>query len=327
MKRRVIVAAGLVVVTMLCVPASAVSEGTPVQAGPEHEWRPAAAVGWLVWSEDGGTGDLAYNTWAKEDGSSPFKINDAGTLGYGGGIDGTTVIHQQVKGTKSDLKLFDLITKTNSNPPSGINSKFWEWGGKIAADWVLFNRNNSNLATTRKWQKVILYDRNTQSFATLDSVRGSNSFLGATSVSGGMLAWTKCGKTCDVYVYDTATKTKTKVPGPAGLQYDGTLVPDGTLYFVHDSGGCGKSARIMRWTGGSPEAVGSLPKGVNAYYTFALTQLDGSDSVLYTRWKCSTGATDVYSLDNADTLPPLAPAVSSGGGSGYLRPQGWTFGG
>ena len=73
-------------------------------------------------------------------------MNPKNTQAYGGGIDGTRLLYQLIRGRfadRSDLRLFDLQARRLAKLPAGINTQNWECCGTISGDWILFSRGRA----------------------------------------------------------------------------------------------------------------------------------------------------------------------------------------
>jgi hypothetical protein len=114
----------------------------PVLTTPNGEYQPVAADGYLGWQQNTVQAPRTYHAYLKPAGESPIRLNLAGTRGAMGGIDGDTLVYQQFRFNPdvSDLKFFNLTTRTRSNPPVGVNTGQWEYFPSISEPWLLFGR-------------------------------------------------------------------------------------------------------------------------------------------------------------------------------------------
>lgn len=229
------------------------------------------------------------------------RVNPLSSRGYPGGIDGNTMIYQQVTSGQSDLRMYDMTTQARTNPPAGINTTDWEYFPAITPDYILFLRSGHNA------DKVMLYDRHAGGAPTqLDIVNwnaAGTAYMFAAQMNGNYATWTKCTKAtvCHVRVYDLAAGTTRTIVTPTGkLDYAGSVGTDGTVYLVRSGPKCGQEVRLRAI---SPLGVDTLlvqfAAGVDV--TETSTHSTGtSDEVLYGKYKCSAGSshTDLYRVTN-----------------------------
>src|SRR5438876_11308133 len=86
----------LAVAAMIAVTASAATAPVPVKATSRNEVTPAAGSGYLAWAQSRRRHAHVYDVWAQIGTGAPFKVNAPETIAYGGGIDGTRLVYQQV---------------------------------------------------------------------------------------------------------------------------------------------------------------------------------------------------------------------------------------
>jgi hypothetical protein len=295
---------------------------TPVLTSKANEQLPSATDEYLVWSQNTRT-HPRHITYARPTGQPKFRVNAADTIGWGGGIEGTTLIYQQVAlpGGRSDLKLFDLATRVRSSLPAAVNTKRWEWKPSISGDWILFGRNNLNQARD-EWQRVLLFNTSTSEIRKLDEVQGHRAYNQPGQVNGDYATWERCSPgydACNAYVHEVVSATTTLVPNPDLQQYAPSVTPDGTVYFArtgtHTGWRCGASTRLVRYPPGGPGTViAQLPPGRDAFNTYAVANSDTSVTLYFDRINCSTHAWDVYRIDGAESASPEISRVEPLGG-------------
>ena len=101
-------------------------------------------------------------------------------------------------------------------------------------------------------------------------------------MNGNYAVWvTFTPSSCQAYVYDIAAGTTTAVPRPDDrCQYGASIGSDGTAYVGQSAFGCGRHVQLLAYpVGGSVSQVVSLERGTDFFFTFALTNADGSTSV------------------------------------------------
>lgn len=316
----------LALVVAGAVPAVAAFDQSPVKTGRVYEWLPAADDGYFAWSQNSLARPRHTDYFAEPTGESAYKVNPQGTFGYGGGIDGTTLIYQQVNGrrTDSDLKLWDLTSKTSSNPP-GVNSSLWEWSPTISGDWVLFGRNK--FARPSSPWRVILFNTSTLEMRRLDSVPYRCRCIYPEQVRGDYATWTKCtGSRCQVFLHTISSSTTQRIPNPYDrYQYSSSLASDGIVYFVRSGNACGAKVKIIAWTSGGPDAgtvIAAIPSGRDIYQMYTYTDGSGLDHVYFDRFSCRAAQSDIYVLDEQSGGRPVSrsPGSETPGSGPRARP-------
>ena len=118
--------------------------------------------------------------------------------------------------------------------------------------------------------------------------------INAGQMNGNFAAWDRYVfsgdfKTrCDIWTYDVAAGTTTRLANPDGKCQSGPAVSaDGTLYF-HQSGlSCGLHAKMITLPpGGSESVVYRLPKGHDYAGAYAVDNPDGSSDVYFDPGSC-----------------------------------------
>ncbi|MEK6275789.1 MAG: hypothetical protein AABM30_10670 [Actinomycetota bacterium] len=306
-------AAGSIVATV----ALAASTPVPVKTTRHNEVGPTAGSGWLVWSKSREKRTSPFDLWAQHAPARAFRLNPKDTQAYGGGIDGTKLLYQLIRGqfaTESDLRLFDLESRRRQALPSGINTTNWECCGTISGDWILFSRGR---AYSPGRQLVMLRNLVTGEQRVLDSLRNRNGLVSAGQINGNYAVWHKCNPypQCVVYRYELTTATATALPTvPAKVVYSPSVNPYGTVYYLQSTRGCGKSVQLMKQRlVGLPEVLASLPPGRDGDVTYADTVPPDPPSetatthVYFDRVVCRKQAWDIYRADDLERLPPPNP--------------------
>jgi hypothetical protein len=222
-------------------------------------------------------------------------VNRARTDGYLGGFEGDTLVYQEVRGRQSNIVLYDLTTRSRSNPPAGVNTSLWEWHPTISGDWLLFSRGNFRA----RLDQVLLRNLTTGETRVLDRTRiGRGRGSEAGQVSGNHAVWYRCTPRCRVYRHDIAAGTTTLVPNPgAHHAYNPSVTDDGTVYFARSGKGCGVAVRLVRVSpAGVTTVLAPLPRGWDVFHTYALENRDSTTGVLYDRTRCRTFVSDVFKV-------------------------------
>jgi hypothetical protein len=266
-----------------------------VRTSTAQELRPSADAEHLAWSQ-ATRRSRRPALYLQPSGEPRVRVNRPNTEGYSGGFEGETFVYQEVQnGRQSDLYLYDLAGGGRSAPPAGVNTRHWEWHPTVSGDWLLFGRTK----VSRRVDLVVLRNLVTGQSREIGELRwGNRTIAEPGQVSGNYAVWFRCTPACNVFLYDIATGTTTRIPNPdRRQQYDPSVTSDGTVYFLRSGRGCGNSVRLVRRPLGGPSRVlASLGAGRDSGHTYALENDDGAVTVLFDRVRCSTGAWDVLKV-------------------------------
>lgn len=305
-------------------PASAVIAPVGVKTTPLNEAGAAAGVDTgsgdssFSWYQNSERAPKHYNAYLEINGGSMIRLNASNTFGWDGGIDGTTLVFQEVPQDtgNSNLVLYDIPSATRLPDPTGLNGRAWQWGPTISGDWILYGENSRG----SDFSRVMLHDRSTGEERTLaeSSFDAFNVWQG--QVNGDYAVYYRTGRAWNVVVYQISTGQRTTVPNPNNrFNYTPAVTADGTVYYARSGNGCGVNVRIYRWSvvnpADPPVLLRDIPDGGEiADGLFAFN--DGvSTSVYFDRFRCSGGDSNIYRLDDADTARAITPTFVGRGGS------------
>jgi hypothetical protein len=261
------------------------ASSAPAQAGPvledvvstkAHEDHPTASAEFEAWSAYQRQND-AWSVYARPTGGTRFKVNGGRRDAVTGAIDGATLVYQSFTRRSSSIRFFDLLTKTTTSAPDAVNTDAWEYWPSLSGDLLLFGRVTGDVD-----RDLILYDLSTGTETVLDHTNGTRRNIQPGQVNGNYAVWvTFTPSSCQAYVYDIAAGTTTAVPRPDDrCQYGASVGSDGTAYVGQSAFGCGRHVQLLAYpVGGSVSQVVSLERGTDFFFTFALTNADGSTSV------------------------------------------------
>ena len=292
----------------------AASSPVPVKATPRNEISPAAGNDWFAWSKSRGTRESPFDVYAQQTGYAAFKVNPKGTQAYTGGIDGTTLLYQLIRGrtgARSDLRLYDLATRRQPPMPAGVNSSQWECCGTISAGWILYSRGESY---SRDTQLILLRNLTTGEQRVLDALRNRKGLTSAGQLNGNFAVWRRCNPhpRCQTFRYDLATASATALPtAPGKVVYAPSVNEYGTAYYVQSDPGCGKAVQLVKQPlDGGAEVIASIPPGRDIDVTYAHHVIESPPEgvrrtrVYYDLLRCKTHKWDIYSVDDTEALPP-----------------------
>jgi hypothetical protein len=312
-------------------PAAATITPTPVKTTAQDEILPSAGkdIGgsedaYLAWSQNSSGAPSHYDSWYQINGGTATKANLDGTAGWGGGIDGPTLVSQEVTKNgngNSGLAFFDLSTQTRLDPPSGINDENWQWQPTVSGDYVLYGENSR----PHNFWRTVLHNTNTD----VETVLAHSTYKAQTSYPGqvnGDYATVSLvtPKTIQSRIRTISSRQNTFVPNLAlRPTYYPAITPDGMVYFVRSGDACGDNVRIYRWMLGSadkPVLLTSFPAGSDAGTRLFAFNDGSSTSVYFDQYNCHSHLDDIYVLEGADTGSPSVRLIGNAGrASGGLK--------
>jgi hypothetical protein len=302
--RRVLVLAA-VTAAFGYAPVAAPYTPVAVVATPRTEIQPAASPDYLVYSEVTRRRPNTSMLFAKPAAAPRFRVNPPRTRAFAGSIHGNTLVYsQRTPSGRGEIKLFDLVSRTISNPP-GVNTAAHESGPALSGDWLVFTRaERPGLSSPRR---LILHHLTDGSNRQLDN--GANAYVQGGGVAGSFVAWTRCRfpTRCRTWLYDIGLASKHALPNPlAKSQFAASVSADGTVYYA-ESGtiSCGARKVVRFWRQplvGPRVLIGRLPRGRDTAMTSPVVMGDGSVELSFDRFICRTGAADIYRF-----MIPTAP--------------------
>ena len=308
-KRTLPIAAGLGV--LVATTALAVSTTSPVKTTARNEVIPAAGDDWFAWSRSRERTRGPFDLYVQRTGENAFRVSKKA---YAGGIDGTTLAYQVIRGSglgNSDLRLFDLATRRAKRLPSGINTARWECCARISGDWLMFSRARAS-GTGR--QLVLLRNLRTGEQRVVDANQARRGALRAAQLNGTFAVWSRCDPypRCRIFRYDVASGSATLLTVPAGMvPYAPSVNQYGTVYYAQRGPGCGNSVKLMKQhLIGPPELLASLPRGtdVGVSYAHAPTLKPprelATTHVYFDQRSCGKQQRwDIYRIDDTERVP------------------------
>ena len=210
---------------------------TPILTSTADERHPAVDGPYMTWTQYPHGRPGRATVFARPTaGSNRFRVSAEGTRAYGGGVDGTTFVYQQVNNGNSSIKLFDAVTRTRTDPPAGVNTERWEWSPTVSGQWLLYGQDASR---ARGMRRVILFNLVTQEKRILKSSRTRGSLLVPGQVSGNYAVfWRYSSRDGKVFVYDIGAQT-TEIIQSDRFDYAPSVTSDGDVYWARSGVGCG----------------------------------------------------------------------------------------
>jgi hypothetical protein len=310
------------------IPAHAVATPTPVKTTKAFEWAPAAGheggESYLAWTQDIlGRPNAPDSAFFQINGGTTRRINPRGTYGFLGDFDAgtSTLVYQQALRTASDIRLFDVSTRTFGITPAGINTAAWQWSPSIDTDegtgtgtWYLYGENRFN-GPTAPWRLILFNEAATPKKLVLDEVTNRCGCLFAGDIAYPWVVWSK-GLMGNVWRYNIETQVKNKVLLPTDRdEYYASAAPDGTVYVAQAGDRCGTRARLYRVDpDGTPTLLFALPSGSEPLSINATDTGAGGTTLYSDRYFCTTKTSNIFKIDDADTATLQRGAGSVGDG-------------
>ena len=303
--------------------ASAVTPQPVLRSGKAGEFQPAPGDGILAWQENTRKRPNRYTVFARPDGGQRFKVNAKKTNGANGSIEGNSLIYQQYKGRKSNLKFFNLTTKKRREPSKGVNTKHWEYWPSISDDHLLFGRLKRNGG-----RRIQLFNLEERKSSLLHRTISKKAFLAPGQVNGDYAVWYKCSpkKQCDVFRYHIPSDTREKIANSGAVQRSPSVSPEGTVYLVRSGKGCGNEAELVRQPPeleAPPTVLWQLPSGADVSRTHAHVTSDGGRDLYYEHNTCRDPvASDIYKIEEPGVFDLDVSLAGTGTGAVASDPAG-----
>lgn len=255
------------------------------------EVNPFAGAGFVGWSENSETRPNTFNLLLRSAAGSMVRVNRPGTEGFGGGIDGRTLIYEEVTRSGSRAVRYDLITRAYTNLPI-VNAE-GVIHPTLSGPWVLFTQGSRGRATS-----VHLFNRVTGERRELGRVaaRGARRFVYSGQVAGPWAVWGKVlRRTQEVFLTNVTTRQTVRIRRPRGVrfQYNPAVTPNGKVFFQRSKPCLKRCPRlntpraviqlVEQARGARPRVAATLRRGQDGGYMYATSQ-GGRVTVLYGRF-------------------------------------------
>ncbi|HYO60644.1 MAG TPA: hypothetical protein VEU29_01945 [Actinomycetota bacterium] len=263
----------------------------PVAVGRGDQSTPAAGGGYTVWSNQMRRKGFS-RLMARGDGKT-FRVSPPRSHGFAGGIDGTKLVYQHVRGRRSDLRLYDLKRRRQISSLDRFNTRGWEWHPTISGGRVLFTRVRG------KHSQAIVGSLAGGRERVLARESAKTTFLVPGQINGVYATWSVCGRVCETYRINLKTGGRVKMPRPPRrVTYASSVTKQGVVYYAESGNPCGSHVEILRWQDGRVTEIEDLPQYQDVFYTYTD---DPNDRVLFDRIDCNTEWWDVLSFRDSVT--------------------------
>lgn len=271
----------------------------PVIATPLVEIQPAAGEGYLAYSQNSSRRPARFALYVRPDGQPRFRANPRRTLAFAIMMDGTTLPYYQrgLHADAYDIKLFDVVTRVRSNPPSGVNTSRNETQPAISSDWLLFFRSRKRGSPGQ----ILLRSRTGPDSRTLEP--RSDAYVQVGSLAGNYAVWTRCPRAtrCQTWRYDITAETKTRLPNPSQRsQFAASVLADGTTYYAESRTILCQRDKVVRFFRqpliGPREPLAELGRGKDTAVTSPVALSGGGVDFFFDRFTSRCRNSDIYKL-------------------------------
>jgi hypothetical protein len=270
----------------------AISE-IPIRTTAADEFAGFVGSGYFGWTQNSLAHPNRYNLLVRDPGGNTLRVNRPGTQGFGGGIDGTTVVYEEVARNSNRLMLYESAARSYASLPvtdrssSGMHPT-------ISGSWILYAKGLRHRQTS-----VHLYNRGTGETRQLGRIaaRGRRRFVYAGQVAGDRAVWGRVlPGSQDVFMTSLTTGETVRIPRPRGVrfQYNPAVTPAGTVFFERNKPcvrRCPKlntpamvAQLVEQPLGRRPRVLATLRKGQDGGYMYAAQQ-KGRVKVVYSRFR------------------------------------------
>ena len=187
--------------------ATAATAPVPVKTGAAKRGRAGGGGRLVRVVEEPRAADEPVRPLRATDGRQGVQGQPEGTQAYAGGIDGTTLVYQLIRGQladRSDLRLYDLATQASLPIPPGSTRTVGVLRDDLRRLAALQPRPRR---TARDRQLVLLRNLRQASSACSTQLRNRNGLVSAGQLNGTFAVWANCNPypRCQIFRYDIAT--------------------------------------------------------------------------------------------------------------------------
>ena len=337
MRKPAVAVAAVSLTLMIALSATAGTAPVKVLAGAAEQFRPSSNGTHLAWTHF--KRSTGVDVYVKPLGAAgERRVNEAGTAAWlGSFVQGTDeIVYQQRRRSRSDIFGYDVSDRIRTKLPAPISGPEWEWMPVASSDVVLFLRDILTDRGRYKKTQLLLADRSGGPVLKLiGDVGGASVFPGFAGSQ--YVAWTRCARTCNVYVHDLATSDTTKLPLPADRAQYAPVIDEaaGTIHFVRSGPRCGQAVTFRSAPlddAASSVALARLPRGIDTDWimSLAFNPVTNVHDIYFGRFDCARQDTDVYVIEGVDAITPRIRAADEpirdgdGAGTGHRRsgPEG-----
>ena len=279
------------------VPAALTGSPVPVKASPTlAEQGPAADGSWLVWSHNSRRKPRWSNSFAQSGSGLPVRLNERGTQGTTGGVDGDRAAYTQWSERRGirrgKVYVFNLATGNRRPLPAKVSGD-GSSDATISGRWFLYSREYVYPGAAVV-SHVMLYNRHTHELRRVaaGSYRTVGVFPG--QVNGRWAVWSDSWESAShVFRYNVVTKAKERIAGDdTSFVFDPAVSSDGTMYFLRVRSGITDLVRLP--VGGTETVLAQMSGYVSDL--FVMDQTDGSRVVFFQSAAGIRKQSDLYQI-------------------------------
>jgi hypothetical protein len=284
------------VALVLIVPSPASAQPIDVIATPADEFQPVASIDHIAWIVET---DAGRDLYAKSFEGERFRVNSGRWDAATGGISGTMLAYQRYRidpSVDSDLKFFDLDSRTHVAAPTGLNTFHWEYGPSLSGDRLLFGR--LDLFTGDR--QIILYDLTTGESIVLAETTRRSQVLVPRQVNGDFAVWNRFGYrrdvavACYVYLHDMTTGVSRRISAQDDhCEYAPSVDAAGRVFYALSRFACGDMVSLLLYESSVHEqsVLERLPDGTDLGSTSTVDNGDGTSTVYFDPGRCNRHGT------------------------------------
>jgi hypothetical protein len=267
--------------------------------------------------EYGGSGNADFFAWTFQSRRHPntsrikvdpttapvFTANNrgrwiAGTMGQTGSLlPYTRLTGRRNNNLSSDIHLYDMAVPAKVADPPHVNTGKFEYFPALDGNQLTFVRDSGSTSTL--WLVTDISTGAKIEVATIDRTKAF--FANAPNLIDHWVTYALCKRSgCEAYRYDTDLDSRVKVPNPLDKLY---FAPSadlaGNVYVERSSPGCGRQARLVKWTPGSdPSVFYSFDPGIDMIGTSVFDDGVGNVTLYSDFFDCADGDLDIWSFLN-----------------------------
>jgi hypothetical protein len=272
---------------------------TPVKATVNYEYGGSGNADFFAWTFQSRRHPNLYRIKVDPTTAPVFTANDrgrwiAGTMGQTGSL----LPYYQLTGRRnnlsSDIHIYDMALPHSVSDPPHVNTGKFEYFPALDGNQLTFIRDSG--ATSTLWLVTDLSTGAKTEVATIDRTKAF--FPNAPNLIDHWVTYGICKRSgCEAFRYDIDLDSRVRVPNPLDKLYFAPSADlDGNVYVERSSPGCGRQARLVKWSGaGDPSVFYSFDPGMDMVGTSVFD--NGANVTLYTDvYNCSNENLDIWSF-------------------------------
>jgi hypothetical protein len=292
---------GAAVVMVVLIPSWALAATpTPVKATVNDEFAGSSNADFFAWTFQSRRHPNVYRIKVDPTTAPAYTVNDRGRWIAGSmGQTGSLLPYYRLTGRRnnnlsSDIHLYDMVAGHKKPDPPHVNTGKFEYFPALDGNQLTFIRDGRSTSTL--WLVTDLSTGAKIAVTTIDRTKAF--FPNAPNLIDHWVTYGICKRSgCEAYRYDISDGSRVRVPNPLDKLYFAPSADlDGNVYVERSSPGCGRQARLVKWTGvGDPSVFYSFDPGMDMIGTSVFD--NGANVTLYAdAFDCSNDNLDIWSF-------------------------------